>query len=34
MVSKEESKVNLQKVKAITRCPIPTNVLRLETFWV
>ena len=32
MVPKDEIKVNLQKEKAVTKCPKPTNALRLETF--
>jgi len=31
MVSKKELKVDLQKVKAVTKCSRPTNALRLET---
>jgi len=31
MVLKEEIKAKLQKVKAVTKCPRPTNALRLET---
>jgi len=34
MVSKEEIKVDLEKVEAVTRCLILTNALRLKTFWV
>ena len=34
MVSKEELKVDLQKVKAVTKCCRPINALRLETVWV
>jgi len=31
MVSKEEIKVDLHKLKAVTKCPMPTNALSLET---
>jgi len=31
MVPKDESKVNLQKEKAVTKCRRSTNALRLET---
>jgi len=31
MVSKEEIKVDLHKLKAVTKCPTPTNALSLET---
>jgi len=34
MVSKEKIKIVLHKAKAVTKCPKPTNTLRLETFWV
>jgi len=31
MVSKEEITVDLQKLKAVAKCPTSTNALRLET---
>ena len=31
MVLKEEIKADLQKVKVVTKCPRPTNTLRLAT---
>ena len=31
MVLKKEIKADLQKVKAVTKCPRPTNALRLAT---
>ena len=34
MVSKQEIKIVLHKAKSVTKCPKPTNALRLETFWV
>ena len=34
MVSKEEIKVDLHKLKAVTKYPTPTNALSLETVWV
>ena len=34
MAPKDEIKVNLQKVKAITKCRRSTNALRLEIVWV
>ena len=32
MLSKEGTKVDLQKVKAVTECPKPTNVTRTINF--